>query len=96
MKRSRRAAALVAAASFAVGSAWVSVRAAPAVAQGPAGTISLLRVGTTNSMPTLNITKNNESSNLDCLALEALTSYSPGGKLVPDLATSVTQPNDVT
>jgi peptide/nickel transport system substrate-binding protein len=60
------------------------------------GVIPLLRVGTTFSEATLDVTKNTGASIIDNLSLETLLTLGPNAQLEPSLATSVTQPNPVT
>jgi peptide/nickel transport system substrate-binding protein len=74
------------------------IRNAPsqAAAAHPASTISVLRIGDVTSYSTLDDTKDNEAQILDDLSLDTLYTYNTQGRLVPDLATSVTHPNAVT
>ena len=70
--------------------------AGPASASGTSATIQLLREGLPESEPTLDITKNIDASELDQLSLDTLMKFGPEGQVEPNLASSVSQPNQVT
>jgi ABC-type transport system substrate-binding protein len=79
-----------------LGPTWASAGTLPASAQQPAPVIPLLREGVVGSIPTATVTKDNFASCIDFTSCDTLMSYASDGRLVPDLATSVSQPNDVT
>jgi peptide/nickel transport system substrate-binding protein len=79
-----------------LGPTCVSTVGLPASAQRPDAVIPLLREGVVGSIPTATVTKDNYASSIDFISCDTLMRYASDGRLVPDLATSVAQPNDVT
>ncbi len=80
----------------AVSSVGPTPASASSATNGSAGTIPLLRIGTTFSQSTLDLAKNYASSTIDNLGLESLLQIGPQGQLEPDLATSWAQTSPVT
>ncbi len=96
MRTIGRRAYIVAAAISVVGLTCVPTETLPASAQGPDAVIPLLREGIVGSIPSATVVKDNFASSIDFISCDTLTSYASYGRLVPDLAASITQPNDVT
>ncbi len=96
MRTIGRRAYIVAAAISVVGLTCVPTETLPASAQGPDAVIPLLREGIVGSIPSATVVKDNFASSIDFISCDTLTSYASDGRLVPDLAASITQPNDVT
>jgi ABC-type transport system substrate-binding protein len=96
MRRLGRRICIGAVAMSALGPMCVSTESPPASAQRPDAVIPMLREGVVGSIPMATVTKDNYASSIDFISCDTLMRYSSDGRLVPDLATAVTQPNDVT
>ncbi len=96
MRKTRRRICIGAAAMSVLGPTWVSSDGPAVSAQQPEAVIPLLREGVVGSIPTATVTKDNFASYIDFISCDTLMSYASDGRLLPDLATSVSQPNDVT
>ncbi len=96
MRRISRTICIGVAAMSVLGPTWVSTASPPASAQRPGAVIPLLKEGVVGSIPTATVTKDNFASYVDFISCDTLMSYASDGRLVPDIATSVSEPNDVT
>jgi peptide/nickel transport system substrate-binding protein len=96
MRTAGRRTCIALAALSVLGPTWASAGTLPASAQQPAPVIPLLREGVVGSIPTATVTKDNFASYIDFTSCDTLMSYASDGRLVPDLATSDSQPSDVT
>jgi peptide/nickel transport system substrate-binding protein len=92
----RRLAAVLAVALAAGLTACSSTPSASTTAAGTDAAIPLLRIGLGSSIPTLDSTKAIGAEYIDQLSLEVLMKFGPKGNVEPNLATSVTRPNNVT